>query len=368
MSLDGESMPRPLKLGFLCPHNPWRRDSFSGTPYFMLAALQAHPDVEVQVMGDHPKPRPWDGVQRRLGKQPANPFPDVPDDSGLDAIIALTAFTELERFGDRLQAPVFYVTDSTTKFLREFFNVDMPSDKEEREAQVIEKACWTVFSSQYMVDRAQVELGTRIGDRVSVIPFGANLQHIPAEAMRKPAMPPVRLLFIGKNWEVKGGDVAVATVAALRDRGHAAQLTVIGTAPARLKQHPDIIALGHLSKDRRRDMARLEQALREAHLFILPTQADCTPIVVSEANAFGCPVLISDVGGVGSLIQEGQNGYLMPLDAPAEAYADRIEKLVTDPAVYTQLSQSSQTIVQTHLNWTLWAERMASLIREKATA
>ena len=361
-------MPRPLKIGFLCPHNPWRRDSFSGTPYFMLAALQAHPDVEVRVMGDHLKPRLWDGVQRRLGKQPADPFSVAPDDSGLDAIIALTALAELERFGDRLKAPVIYVTDNTPGVLQAFYNTVVPEDKKEREGRVIAKASWTVFSSQFMAEQAQLEFGEQIGNRVSAFPFGTNLLDVPQQQVQKLPISPLQLLFIGMNWERKGGDVAVAVLDLLRRRGHPAQLTVIGGAPPSLKHHPGVILLGHLSKDRRRDMVRLEQALQEAHLFILPTRADCTPMVVSEANAYGCPVLISDVGGVGALIQEGQNGYLMSLDASAEAYVDRIEELVSDPASYEQVSRSSQSFVQSHLNWVLWVDRMAALIREKIRA
>ena len=56
----------------------------------------------------------------------------------------------------------------------------------------------------------------------------------------------------------------------------------------------------------------LYRAFAESHFLVLPTQADCTPLVIAEANAFGVPCLVSVLGGLPTLVQDGQNGRLYP--------------------------------------------------------
>jgi hypothetical protein len=63
-------------------------------------------------------------------------------------------------------------------------------------------------------------------------------------------------------------------------------------------------------------------AFREAHFLVLPTLADATPIVFSEAQAFGLPPISYDVGGVGGAISHGRTGLLLPPGAPAELFAE----------------------------------------------
>ncbi len=62
---------------------------------------------------------------------------------------------------------------------------------------------------------------------------------------------------------------------------------------------------GYLDKSRPKHAARLRALYAAAHLFVLPTRADCTPMVLAEAGAHGTPVLVTDTGGVGSLVMEG---------------------------------------------------------------
>ena len=56
---------------------------------------------------------------------------------------------------------------------------------------------------------------------------------------------------------------------------------------------------------------------------------DCTPIALCEAAAYGIPVIASDVGGVSTIVTEG-NGRLMPPGSSADDYTTAVLDLVRD--------------------------------------
>jgi glycosyltransferase involved in cell wall biosynthesis len=123
------------------------------------------------------------------------------------------------------------------------------------------------------------------------------------------------------------------------------------------------IRLGYLDKNRPRQAARLARAFGEAHLFILPTRADCTPMVVAEANIHGTPVLITDTGGIGSLMAEGRNGRMLPMAAGPDDWAAAIHDLTADPKAHAALCRSSFAHARDRLTWEAWARDVTALLR-----
>jgi glycosyltransferase involved in cell wall biosynthesis len=65
----------------------------------------------------------------------------------------------------------------------------------------------------------------------------------------------------------------------------------------------------------RGDIARLMAA---SDIFVLPTLTEALPTVLMEAMAAHLPIVVSAVGGVPEMVQEGRNGLLVPpADVPA---------------------------------------------------
>ena len=54
---------------------------------------------------------------------------------------------------------------------------------------------------------------------------------------------------------------------------------------------------------------------------LFPTRADCTPIALCEAAAYGIPVVAADVGGISSIVTPN-TGRLMPATSTPEDYAE----------------------------------------------
>lgn len=74
----------------------------------------------------------------------------------------------------------------------------------------------------------------------------------------------------------------------------------------------------------------LADAMRRAHLFVLPTKADNLPCVVLESLCCGTPVVSMRVNGVPELI-DGTNGLLVPPSSPT-ALADAIAQCMRGEA------------------------------------
>jgi glycosyltransferase involved in cell wall biosynthesis len=95
--------------------------------------------------------------------------------------------------------------------------------------------------------------------------------------------------------------------------------------------------------------------LNHTDFFILPTRADCTPIVIAEAFSAGVPVLASNTGGISSLVKEGVNGFLFAQD-DVPGYVQRIAGLMNAPEQYEMISKNCVQVYHTTFNWQSWVK------------
>ena len=85
--------------------------------------------------------------------------------------------------------------------------------------------------------------------------------------------------------------------------------------------------------------------LARADLFVLPSRLtasgdrDGLPNVLMEAQAFGVPVLSTDVSGIPELVTHGENGFLVPQKDP-RALADALRLLIEDAGLRRRLGRA----------------------------
>lgn len=88
----------------------------------------------------------------------------------------------------------------------------------------------------------------------------------------------------------------------------------------------------------------LETILAELDVVICCSRNEGTPVALIEAMAAGVPVISTDVGGVGDLIEHGETGWLVPPGDPA-ALAQGIQRLLGDPGLCHRLAASARPVV-----------------------
>ncbi len=85
----------------------------------------------------------------------------------------------------------------------------------------------------------------------------------------------------------------------------------------------------------RSDVPRLLQAL---DVFCLSSVTEGLPLVIPEAMATGLPVVATAVGGVPSVVMEGETGFLVPVGEP-QVMAERLARLLREPALRARLGE-----------------------------
>lgn len=76
------------------------------------------------------------------------------------------------------------------------------------------------------------------------------------------------------------------------------------------------------------------------------------------------PSIAADVGGVSQPVREGKNGFLLPPNARAEDYAEKIKSVFSDKEKYIELRKSSRQEYETRLNWNVWGEKVNRILEE----
>lgn len=87
------------------------------------------------------------------------------------------------------------------------------------------------------------------------------------------------------------------------------------------------------------DAERVCKTLLDADVYVHPSYIDNSPNSVCEAQMLGVPVIATEVGGVGSLIEDGVNGLLVP-SGDAKALADALRRLSDDLTLRERLGRS----------------------------
>ena len=158
------------------------------------------------------------------------------------------------------------------------------------------------------------------------------------------------VLFVGSLEPYKGLPVLLDALALLKQRLPGITLNIVGVASLEtnvdLKQLCDRLGIGSNLKfhgfQPAEELARLHL---QSQVFVLPSQNENSPNTLAEAMVSGMPVVATKVGGVPSLVEDGQTGLLVPWGDP-QALAERIEWLLGHPEERQRLGENARRIAR----------------------
>jgi glycosyltransferase involved in cell wall biosynthesis len=168
-----------------------------------------------------------------------------------------------------------------------------------------------------------------------------------------------RLLWVGVDWDRKGGDRAIEIARILNRRGLQTELHVAGCTPAR--DVPEYVYVhGFLDKTTESGATQLKQLYGASHVLVHPASAECFGVVFCEAAGHGVISAASRVGGIPSAVREGITGVLFDVDAPAEEYADYIWDLLDDRDAYEARAVRAFEEYELELSWAVQAKKLGA--------
>ncbi len=374
-----------MKIGFAARWSPLDKRSWSGTSYYSYQQIRKHFDTEIyhykwnwwmrewltsqkslnrKLFGKHTSVEFLRSYARYFSKKLSRDLRERPVDClFVSASSQMIAYLETD-------IPVIYMTDATFYQLQGYYPgfSNLPRYNVEQGVQLdrkaFQKASHCLLASEWNRDSAVKDYAINM-EKITVAPCGANLDEIPAaDSLRLGSSGTCRLLFLGVDWERKGGDIALDTYHKLLKKGINAELHIIGCIPpVEIPQGKGITVIPFLDKNKPEDFRRLDNILRETDLLLLPTRAECAGVVFSEASAYGIPSITTDTGGVSTYVKSGINGLTLPLSAGAELYADSIASLIANKDVMTSLSRSSREFYEDYLSWEHWGSKFGEIVR-----
>jgi glycosyltransferase involved in cell wall biosynthesis len=226
-----------------------------------------------------------------------------------------------------------------------------------RASLVLHPSAWAVKST---VENYHVEK-----QKVHAVPFGANFMNPPIEIVQaRKKSNRCRLFFLGVDWQRKGGEIAFETLLKLEEMGIQAELIICGCTPPSSFTHERLKVIPYLDKKDETQRRQLEKLFETSDFLLLPTRSECYGMVFCEASAYGLPSITTDTGGISGAVKDGENGFMLPLSARGQEYAEAIAKVYSDDQLYSELVRSSRAAFENRLNWDAWGISVKSLLDE----
>lgn len=241
------------------------------------------------------------------------------------------------------RVPVMLAIDSTPalqyRFGAHYPNVTDPATRKGR----LTAACFSLLLdrcaallpwSRWAADSMIKDYGA---DPAKVTVIAPGIDTARWSAKRKEKSGPVRLLFVGGDFDRKGGRLLLELYRShLHDR---CQLDIVTTA--NLEDEPGVrVHRGLVPTD-----PRLQDLYQSADIFVLPTLADCFSMAALEAMASGLPVVISDVGGIGDIVVDGETGRLV-LPGDGRGFLEATTALVAEPGTRARFGAAGRRRVE----------------------
>jgi glycosyltransferase involved in cell wall biosynthesis len=191
------------------------------------------------------------------------------------------------------------------------------------------------------------------GGRVTSVYGGPNLR-IP-EGIKEPRRER-EILFVGIDWERKGGPLLLEAFAKVRRRFPDATLRIVGCAPE-ARGREGVIIEGFLSRSNPQEFEKLARCYLRASCFCLPSLFDPFPNAIIEAASVGLPTVAFDNGSRREAVQDGETGILAAQTTSA-ALADALCDVLSDVIRCHQMGLQAQAYASTHFSWGRTIQRM----------
>jgi glycosyltransferase involved in cell wall biosynthesis len=155
----------------------------------------------------------------------------------------------------------------------------------------------------------------------------------------------LRVTTVARLVEAKGLEYLLETIAKIGRTHPNVNFKVYGDGPLRQDLLDRATSLGldgeAIFAGPFNGRAELSRIMAETDIFVMSSVLEGQPLGLVEAMAYGCPVVVTSVGGIPELIRDGVNGLLCPPRDP-DCLAEKIKTLVEDPALRERLGKAAR--------------------------
>jgi len=206
--------------------------------------------------------------------------------------------------------------------------------------------------------------------KVTVVPNGVDTRAFcpdsrkAADVRAKYRIEGMYCLFVGQLRNRKGVDSLLRAFNEIDN--NKMKCVVVGDGPERdklekladdFKLHSKVLFTGAVPFEDLTDL------YAEAEFFVLPTVAEGSPLVVLEAMASGLPVISTKVSGIPEVIDNEQNGFIVP-PRDVHALAECMRVLIEDDELRAKMSKTARKKTVASFSWNAVARKTLAVYRK----
>jgi glycosyltransferase involved in cell wall biosynthesis len=211
-----------------------------------------------------------------------------------------------------------------------------------------------VFTMSRNISRSLISEYGCSPQRVKCVYAGSNVSAEMSGNIDSSRFSAKNILFVGVEWERKGGPVLLEAFRLLRQTHPEARLTIVGCSPQ--ISEPGVHIEGRVP------LAEVPKYYRSASVFCLPTLNEPFGLVFLEAASFGLPVVATRIGAIPEIVMDGKSGYLVEPQNAVELAA-RLSELLRDPRRAEQFGSYGRQWVSHRYSWQETGHRLFSHIK-----
>lgn len=230
---------------------------------------------------------------------------------------------------------------------------DIELQKREELQQKYYTHCKGIFTmGQWLADFMVSNCGIP-KDKIHVVGAGINVLIAAPDYSKKSGN---KILFVGKDFERKGGKLVIEAFKILREKYRKdAELYIAGPEDKMSCMDEDgIIFLGNLSKE------KVAEYFEICDIFCMPSYFEAFGIVFCEALASGLPCIARRKYAMKEIIEDGEDGYLID-DDDAQILAQKMNMLLLDNKITQNVRKKRETYIQKY-SWERIAGEMEKVI------
>ena len=394
LSRNGNGRPsRGMKILLLCEGDPETRDSWSGVSQSVVRHLRAvgHEVIpgDVDLYGISrwmnalrtlsPSPRRWQ-MRHRLHGPSFRARSRIAErhlaaaSGDVDLVLQVGATFQVADPGSR---PLVLYCDSNIELSRSgvptgcseaaFLRPNEIEAVRKREAAIYRRAD-LIFTMSDRLRDSFIQDFQLPPERLVTLHCGPNFS-LGDTPTTPPARPPhPTILFVGRDFQRKGGDLLLEAFARVRRQLPEARLLMVG--PGKRPGIPEGVEVWDFQdRDTLEGRKAMDRAYRSARLFCLPTRFEPFGTSFIEAMAYQLPCVGPRAWAVPEIIRDGETGILVPPENP-EALAEALVHLLSNEALARAMGEAARQRMLKRFTWPAIISRMeaslTSLLRDRS--
>jgi glycosyltransferase involved in cell wall biosynthesis len=172
------------------------------------------------------------------------------------------------------------------------------------------------------ISQSMIEDYSCNSNNVSCVYCGANVQAKEEEIFDEKRFSNKNILFVGVDWQRKGGPVLIDAFRKVLETYPDATLTIVGCTPK--LDLPNCNIVGRIPP------SDLKKYFEQASVFCLPTNIEPFGVVFLEAMSYKLPIIAKNIGAIPDFVFEGKNGYKLEPNNPQQL-AQKLIELIGSP-------------------------------------